>query len=223
MDEAIRQLNVVTSATPKTRWRGYLQAQAFRMKGMYADSIDSAQRADRAGPQQRRSAFLAGRKSADERVLGRASREYQPYLRLSDFNSKLAGKLNYYVLGFLMGMGKKKRAAQQDIWRDLRSLALFGICDSKRKLTYDEAITYCQRGADLRSGRRLHPLRAGLKLRPPGAGNRDLESLAAANKHFRPMLDINAHMAEADYARKNMASINNYLPCSPSGQTTARR
>jgi len=32
---------------------------------------------------------------------------------LSDFNSKLAGKLNYYALGYLIGFGKKKRAATQ--------------------------------------------------------------------------------------------------------------
>ena len=36
--------------------------------------------------------------------------EYAEYLRLSDFDSKLAGRLNYYVVGFLVGLGKKKRA-----------------------------------------------------------------------------------------------------------------
>ena len=43
-----------------------------------------------------------------------ASPEYEQYLQLSDFNSKLAGQLNYYVLGSLIGLGKKKRAAEQD-------------------------------------------------------------------------------------------------------------
>ena len=41
-----------------------------------------------------------------------ASSEYTEYLRLSDFDSKLAGKMNYYVLGYLAGIGKKKRAAK---------------------------------------------------------------------------------------------------------------
>ena len=72
--------------------------------------------------------------------------EYAVYLRLSDFDSKLAGKMNYYVLGYLAGFGKKKRAAQQDIWKDLRSLAYFGICDCQRKLSnWDTAIENCQK------------------------------------------------------------------------------
>ena len=62
--------------------------------------------------------------------------EYDSYLRLSNFDSKLAGQLNYYVLGFLVGMGRKKRAAQQDIWKDLRSLAYYGMCDSEGKLKH---------------------------------------------------------------------------------------
>ena len=73
------------------------------------------------------------------------------YLKLSDFDSKLAGQLNYYVLGSLFGLGKKKRAAQHDIWQDLRSLAYFGICDCERKLThFDSAIALLPEVAHLR-------------------------------------------------------------------------
>src|ERR1039458_7643187 len=68
------------------------------------------------------------------------------YLKLSDFDSRLAGKMNYYVLGYLIGFGKKKRAAQRDVWMDLRSLAYFGLCDSERLLNqFDSAIAYCQK------------------------------------------------------------------------------
>ncbi len=45
-----------------------------------------------------------------------AKTAYSSYLTLSDFDSKLAGKLNYYALGYLVGFGKKKRAATRDIW-----------------------------------------------------------------------------------------------------------
>jgi len=58
--------------------------------------------------------------------------EYHEYLRLSDFDSKLAGKLNYYVLGYLTGFGKKKRANLTDIWRELRSEAYLGLSDDER-------------------------------------------------------------------------------------------
>ncbi len=37
---------------------------------------------------------------------GEARKEYEAYLQMSDFDSKLAGKLNYYVLGYVVGMGE---------------------------------------------------------------------------------------------------------------------
>ena len=75
-----------------------------------------------------------------------SSSEYTEYLRLSDYDSKLAGKMNYYVLGFLAGVGRKKRAAQTDTWRDMRSLAYFGLCDSERKQGHFElGVAYCQK------------------------------------------------------------------------------
>ena len=42
--------------------------------------------------------------------LADAGAEYSQYLKLSDFDSKFGGKLNYYVLGSLFGMGRKSHA-----------------------------------------------------------------------------------------------------------------
>ena len=53
-----------------------------------------------------------------------ATTAYLQYLRLSDFDSKLAGKMNYYVLGYLVGFGRKKRAAQRDGDEQLGTLAV---------------------------------------------------------------------------------------------------
>ena len=81
--------------------------------------------------------------------------------------------MNYYVLGFLAGVGKKKRAAQPDIWKDLRSLAYFGICDCERKLSqFDAAIAYCQKALAYDPERPLCALRARPGLRAQGAGHR---------------------------------------------------
>ena len=42
---------------------------------------------------------------------------------------------------FLVGNGRKSRASVRDIWKDLRSLAYFGMCDCDRQLKrFDEAI-----------------------------------------------------------------------------------
>jgi cytochrome c-type biogenesis protein CcmH/NrfG len=89
----------------------YLLAQAFRMKGDYAQSIDAARTAIGLEPANAESHFWLADSLRLSGKYQEAKREYSEYLRLSDFDSKLAGKLNYYALGFLIGMGKKKRAA----------------------------------------------------------------------------------------------------------------
>ena len=128
VDEAIRKLNIVLQRQPKHAVALTLLAQAYRLKELYPQSIDSARQSIRLAPKVAEPHLWM----ADSlRLSGKypdARSEYNEYLELSDFDSKLAGQLNYYVLGFLAGFGKKKRAAQQDIWRDLRSLAYFGIC-----------------------------------------------------------------------------------------------
>lgn len=214
VDEAIRQLNVVVRREPDNEMALYLQAQAYRMKGMYEESIRSARRSIQLAPNNPEAHFWLAESLRLSGRYAESIKEYQEYLRLSDFNSKLAGKLNYYVLGFLIGHGKKKRAAQQDIWRDLRSLAYFGICDAHRKLkNYDEAIRYCRRSLSYDPEDPYVHYALGLAYARQAQDAGSLELLAAACKHFRTMLDINPYMAEADYARKNIASIQGYLPC----------
>jgi tetratricopeptide (TPR) repeat protein len=117
--------------------------------------------------------------------------------------------MNYYVLGFLAGFGKKKRAAQQDIWKDLRSLAYFGICDCQRKLSnYDAAISNCQRALNYDPEDPYIHYALGLVFARKAQATGSIESLPAARQHFATMLQINSDMAEAEYARKNIASID---------------
>ena len=212
VDEAIRQLNVVTRRNPDDAMALYLQAQAYRMKGLYSDSIDSARRAIRADPGNPESHFWLAESLRLSDSYQDASAEYAEYLRLSDFDSKLAGKLNYYVLGFLIGHGKKKRAAQQDIWKDLRSLAYFGVCDAERKLSnFDAAIKNCQRSLSYDPEDPYVHYALGLAYARKAQASGSIESLPAARKHFLEMLDINSSMVEAEYARKNVASIEALL------------
>src|SRR6185369_12587424 len=98
--------------------------------------------------------------------------------------------MNYYVVGFLVGLGKKKRAAQTDTWRDLRSLAYFGLCDSERNQAHFELALCYARLAQ---------------------ANGSLETLSAAAKHFHAMLDLNGDIEEAQYAKANLKSIEPLL------------
>ncbi len=211
-DEAIRQLNVAVTRDKDNGMSWYLLAQAYRLKESYAQSIEAAHNAIRLIPSKAEAHFWLAESLRMNAGYDESKKEYLQYLKLSDFDSKLAGQLNYYVLGYLVGFGKKKRASQQDIWRDLRSLAYFGLCDCEHKLSrFDGAIEYCGKslGYDPKDPYVHYAL--GLALSKKASQNGMVELLAAARTHFTTMLEINPDLAEADFARKNIASIDAFL------------
>jgi tetratricopeptide (TPR) repeat protein len=213
-DEAIRQLTVVVNRDRNNATANYLLAEAFRMKGDYAQSIDAARTAIRIEPANAEAHFWLAESLRLSGKYQESKTEYAQYLKLSDFNSKLAGKLNYYALGFLVGMGKKKRAAQTDIWKDLRSLAYFGLCDSERKLKdYDTAIRDCQRSLSYDSDDPYVHYALGLCYARKAEETGSIETLPAACKHFQAMLALNPNLAEAEYAKKNIASLSKLVSC----------
>jgi tetratricopeptide (TPR) repeat protein len=196
-----------------------LLAEAFRMKGAYNESIESARHAIEVSPENAEARFwlaeslrLKASNPINPSQIREAKTQYLEYLRLSDFDSKLAGKMNYYVVGFLVGKGKKKRAAQHDIWEDLRSLAYFGLCDCDRLLSnYRDAITYCQKSLayDKQDPYSHYALALALEHEAQAAGS--TETLAAALTHFKTVLEINGDIAEAANARKNISLIQELL------------
>ena len=209
-DEAIRQLNIVTQREKTNAPALYMQAQAYRMKQLYPQSIDSARAAIKLAP-----TIAEPHMWLAESL--RLSGKYPDagdiqYLRLSDFDSKLAGQMNYYVVGFLVGLGKKKRAAQTDTWRDMRSLAYFGLCDSERNQAHFEpAIAYCQKSLAYDPNDPYAHYALALCYARLAQANGSLETLSAAAKHFRTMLDLNGDIEEAQYARANLKSIEPLL------------
>lgn len=212
VDEAIRQFNAVLQRDRDHAMTLYLAAQAFRMKEMYKESIEAATRATRLTPKNAEAHFWLAESLRMTGKYAEARKAYLTYLELSDFDSKLAGKMNYYVLGFLVGMGKKKRAAQRDVWKDLRSLAYFGLCDSSRKQNdFTSAIGYCQRSLSYDPQEPFTHYALALSYARQAQDTGSLELLAAARRHFQSMIEINPELAEADYARKNVASIDAVL------------
>jgi len=211
-DEAIRQLNVAVQRDPNHAMSWYLLAEAYRLKEAYPQSIEAAQRAIQLTPNKAEAHFWLGESLRMSKQYARAETEYQEYLKLSDFDSKLGGQLNYYVLGSLMGIGKKKRAAQQDIWKDLRSLAYFGLCDAELLQShFDSAITYCQKSLSYSSDDPFAHFDLAMALEKKGQQNGIVEMLPAARQHFASMLAINSELAQADIARKNIANIDAFL------------
>ncbi len=211
-DESLRQLNVVTQREPSNATAWYLLAQAYRMKDLYSQSIDAARKSIRISPNIGEAHLWLAESLRLSGQYAESSQEYLNYLRLSDFDSKLAGKMNYYVVGFLVGMGKKKRAAQTDTWKDMRSLTYFGLCDSARKQKqYDAAIGFCQKSLTYDPGDPYVHYALALCYMHQANQSGSLELLAAARKHFNDMLDINSEITEAQYAKQNLKSIDQVL------------
>lgn len=207
-DDAIRQLNVVTQREPRNATALYLQAQAYRMKGLFDQGADSARRAIALTPSTGEPhLWLADCLRLNNDFAGAAT-EYVQYLKLSDFDSKLAGKLNYYIAGYLIGMGRKKRAAQTDTWRDMRNLAYYGLCDCQYHMkSYDTAIAYCQKALAYDRQDPFAHYSLGLSYMRRAQQSGSLEDLSAARQHFEALLQLNPDLQESDFARKNLAAI----------------
>ena len=218
LDEAIRHLNAVVVRNSDHGMANYLLGQAFCRTQEYGQAIEHGRRAVALIPQNAEAHFWLAQSLRMNEEYAEARSEYLEYLRLSDFDSSVAGKLNYYVLGFLFGKGRKARASQHDIWEELQSEAYFGLCNAEYRLGNQEAaVPYCQRSL---SYRKDDPdpytlyLLGLVRLRQSTAVERDDEAselMAAARQRFQAMLDINPYLAEADFARQNIANISEYL------------
>jgi tetratricopeptide (TPR) repeat protein len=215
-DEAIRQFETVIRRDPNNVQALTNLAQAYRMKDLYPDSIESARKAVKLGPELAEPHLWMADSLRLSKQYEPSIPEYDSYLRLSNFDSKLAGQLNYYVLGFLIGMGRKKRAAQEDIWKDLRNLAYYGMCDSEYLLNrFDRAIEDCQRALTYDPNDPYAHYSLAMAFLHQGSKTGNCGMLAAALPHFRSMLQINPDLQEATVARQNLDRIEKFLPQCP--------
>jgi tetratricopeptide (TPR) repeat protein len=109
----------------------------------------------------------------------------------------------------LIGRSKKRRAAQKDIWSDLRSLAYFGLSDCDRLLKQpDEAIQYYTQSLKLDDKDPLTHYALGLALTLKFAQTDGRGPLPEARAHFQKVLDLNENLAEAKQARLYISEID---------------
>lgn len=210
VDEALRQINTVLVLQPNHATALTMRAQAYRFKELYPQSIEAAHKAIGLAPKSAEPHLWLGDSLRLSGKLADAGSEYDQYLKLSDFDSHLAGQLNYYVLGSLFGMGHRKHAAQEDIWKDLRSLAYFGICDCQYlSKQYDSAIVACQKSLTYFRQDPYTHFDLGLAYMHKAS---DIPAdLDPALQHFRQVVALNPDLHEAKIARQNIATIEKAL------------
>lgn len=227
LDEAIRQLNFVHLHDPNNGTGAYLLSQAFFRKGAYDDAVKAGRDSVRLIPNKAEAhLWLAdslrlyddGAKTTAD--LPTAENEYSQYLALSNFQAGAGGKFNYYVMPWLIGTGSKKRAAQTDIWKDLRAQANFGLCDCDYLLKhYDSAIKHCEAAltydpqnlyAQYRLGILYSSEFNALNTSATSAPN-GLDLLVEARKHFSSVIALNSDIDQAKYSRKYIQNIDQVL------------
>lgn len=212
VDEAVRQLDAAIRRDKSHGLAWYLLATAYCLKDDYAQSIEAAREAIRLLPNKAESHFWLAEGLHLSGKLDDARQSYREYLRLSDFDSKLAGQLNYWVVGFLVGRGHKTHAGARDIWRDLRSLAYFGLCDCDRQLKrFDEAVEECRMSLRYDPDDSQTHYLMGLTYAMKAQKSASLEPLAAASLHFRSMLRLNPDAPQAEDVKKMLANYDQLL------------
>ena len=211
-DESVRQLNAAVQKEKGNAMAWYLLTVALTRKEAFDQAVDAGRQAVRLDPNRAECHFWLAEALRMMKNWKESEDEYQRYLALSDFDSKLAGKLNYYVLGSLVGFGKKKRAAQTDIWREMRSEANFGLCSAfSLEKRYDDAIPYCQEALVYDPTDPVAHYRLALTFSEKYNQAGGLGLLAAARTHFDQVISLNPDTNEAAKARQYIQKIDSVL------------
>lgn len=212
LDEAVRQLDVVTRRDPDRGWSWYLLSQAYARKDDFVQGRMAAENAIRLTPKNAEAHFWLAECLRMLKMPADAEREYNAYLSLSNFDTGTAGQLNYYILGSLFGMGKKSRATQADIWKEVHGEANFGLCNCERmQKQYEPAIAHCQKALTFLPNDMAVNYRLGELYSEEFNEHNSLGLLAAAKLHFSAAIAANPDTVEADRAKKYVKNIDSVL------------
>ena len=222
LDEAVRQLNAALQLQPEDGTALYLLSQAYARQDDYKDGKATALRAVKASPGNGEAHFWLAECERHLNEAAAAEAEYRQYLQLTSFNSGAAGQLNYYLAGFLLGMGRKHRAAEQDIWRQQQGQANLGICDCEWMQKHnDVAVPYCEKAltflpADLWANYRLGLIYVEqANARTQASNSKDAKDvvslLTEAKTRFSNVIAANPDTDEASRARQYITRIDSAL------------
>ena len=141
-----------------------------------------------------------------------AEQEYRRFLELTNFDSGALGKVNYFLVGSLVGVGHKTRAAQADIWREQRGLANLGMCKCEdMQKNYAAALPLCQKALTYMP----HDAGANYNLAMIYIEQSNQQAspalLSAAKTHFQEVIAANPDTEEAGRAKTYVSRIDTAL------------
>ncbi len=216
LDEAIRQLDFVTRRNGENGVAWYLLSQAYARKGVFDQGKTAAEKAVQFTPRNGEAHFWLAECQRQLQHPADAEREYARYLELTNFDSGALGKLNYYLVGSLIGMGKKTRAAQEDIWKEQRGLANLGMCKCENmQQHYSAALPLCQKALTYMP----HDAQANYAIAMIYVQESNQQAspalLSAARTHFQQVIAANPDTEEAGRAKTYVSRIDTALAKAP--------
>ena len=228
LDEAVRQLNAALDKTPGDGTAWYLLSQAYERQGDFAAGKKAALRATAVAPGNGEGHFWLAECERHLNEAAAAEAEYRIYLKQTHFNSGALGNANYYVVGSLLGMGKRHHAAQQDIWKEQQGQANLGICDCESmQKNYEAATPFCEKAldyipSDLWANYRLGTIyieQANSHAKSTNTASAEskhvTDLLRAARARFTSVVTVNPDTDEAGRARQYIARIDAALAKHP--------
>lgn len=226
LDEAVRQLNAALQRQPADGTALYLLSQAYARQDDFVDGKATALRAVKVVPANGEAHFWLAECERHLNQAADAEAEYRRYLQLTSFNSGAMGNVNYYAMGFLLGIGHRRRAAQQDIWQEQQGQANLGICDCEwMQKRNDAAIPYCEKALSLMPADLWANYRLGLiyveKANAGAQGATTLNTQAItgllrdARLRFTNVVAANPDTDEANRARQYISRIDAALASHP--------
>ena len=219
-DKAVEEVNTVLQRLPDHDRAYALLSQTFRLKGDLGQAVEAARQAvevNRNSLQGRLYLAEALRLSwnGEQRreLLDEATREYQAYLKLSDFESSVAGKvLNYWFRGLLIGGGRKTRPSHLDAWKMLRGLAHYGLGNIEVILQAPErAIEQFEQALHFDNSDPLTYYRLGYAFAEKANRTGKCDDIRIAQGHFRRSLELDPGDEEAREMRGYLAGIDQVL------------
>lgn len=212
LDEATRQLDFVTRRSGENGVAWWLLSQTYARKAAYPQCREAASKAVQFTPNYGEAHFWLAECQRKLKQPVEAEREYARYLELTNFDSGTAGKLNYYLLGSLIGMGKKTRAAQADIWKEQRGSANLGMCECEDMQKHlSAALPLCQKALTYLPNDLYAHYQTAMVYVEQSNETASPALLSAARTHFQQVIAVNPDAEQSARARTYISRIDTAL------------
>jgi tetratricopeptide (TPR) repeat protein len=211
--DAIENLRKAASIDPWSSLAHSHMAQAYRMTGTYDKAVDEARLALKSDPANAQAYLWLGDSFRAQKQWAEARSAYREYIQLTNFDASVPEKIGFYFLGNpFTSAFSKKRATQEQVYRDQRNIGFFGLCDCEQRLgNLNRAQEFCQRALSYDPQDPYAYFKIGrINLDRFNQTSRK-ESLLEARTAFEKMLAINPDLEESAYARKYMQAITQTL------------